>query len=313
MLGHTTNTELLRQLDEMVVGHTEAKKLLITLVNRSKMSHRLKWGEYKDPLEKMNLLLIGASGTGKTFLLESLQKLVHFPLVKVDASRLNPASNMSYSYKDIQMEITKTAQALVDDQTKPYWSLEGTVDQTVVFIDEVDKLCTPYGKNDGWHSRTQGELLTLVENQDEFKRVSFVFAGAFTKLREKQKSTSIGLTSTDVGEYTEREQIVEQDLVDFGLTTELLGRITAINELDVMTESTMLTILDTLLLPNKLKELSHFIDNPIAAITDTMKQEMVEEALNSGQGVRYLKRHLNDMFLDIEFGYEARKQLVTTQ
>lgn len=312
MLGYASNTEILRQLDRLVIGHREAKKLLITLVNRSKMAHAHKYGYIQSniqDIEKMNLLLIGASGTGKTFLLESLQKVCHFPLVKIDGSRLNPAANQSYSYEDIIKAVRKNAVKLVADETVPYFSIEGTIDQTIVFIDEVDKLCTSYGKNDSWHIRTQSELLTLVENQDLYKNVSFVFAGAFTSLREPKKSTNIGLTAKNVGESIEKSNISEKDLIEFGLMTEMMGRITAFNELDVMTHETMLTILDDVLLPEKLSQLSAFISNPTKAITNTMKDEIIEEALASEQGVRYMKRKLNTMFLDMEFEYEERRQL----
>lgn len=315
MLNERSNTDILRELDKLVIGHEKAKKLLITLVNRSKMAHAHKYGyilQNRQELEKMNLLLIGASGTGKTFLLESLQKVCHFPLVKIDASRLNPAANQSYSHKDIEKAIRRNAIKVVADESLPYFSVQGAIDQTVVFVDEVDKLCTPFGKNDGWHTRTQSELLTLVENQEDFKHVSFVFAGAFSSLREPKKTTSIGFSSSDVGEIKEKTSISEKEIIEYGLMTEMFGRITAFNELDVLTHETMLTILDDVLLPEKLAQLSAFIDNPTKAITNTMKDELIEEALSSGQGVRHMKRKLNTMFLDMEFSYEQHKQLMVT-
>jgi len=307
MLGHATNQQILSEMDDLVIGHEKAKKLLITLVNRSKMSHRRKFLEGEPPLEKMNLLLIGASGTGKTHLIESLQKLINFPLVKIDGSRLNPEANATYSYKDIQKAIVANAKRLVADSSQPYFSLEGTIDQTVVFIDEMDKLCISFGKTEGWNTRTQGELLTLVEDQEDFKNVSFVFAGAFTQLRQTTKSSSIGFSSTDVGDDVTKECITEKDLIKIGLTTELLGRITAINELDVMTYDTMLTILETLIIPNKLQDISHFTSNGIDMFTEAFKDKLIKDALDSGQGVRYLKRKINDMFLDLEFEYESKQ------
>lgn len=312
MLRERTNQDILEELDKYVIGHQEAKKLLITLVNRSKMAHVQKYGYLNDSMSKMNCLLIGASGTGKTHLVNSLQKIVHFPLIKIDASQLNPAANQSYSVKDVKKSIVHNAERLVQDDSTPYNSLEGTVDQTIVFLDEMDKLCMPFGKNDGWNVRTQSELLTFIEDQDEFKNVSFIFAGAFTKLRQKQKSSSIGFNQEDVGELLQIGSITDKQLMDYGMSTELLGRISAITELDELTEETMSIILNTMLLPEKYKELEYFIQDVSKSFCQDLSSEFIKEALESGQGVRYLKRRLNKHFLDLEFDYEEKQHRTLT-
>src|SRR5260221_543501 len=85
-----TNQELLEKFDKLVYGHTTAKKALINAVNRS----RLRWhqefnlGMQEDELvTPKNVLLIGESGSGKTFLIECLQKLCEFPIVRFDATQ----------------------------------------------------------------------------------------------------------------------------------------------------------------------------------------------------------------------------------
>lgn len=310
MLYDKPNKQILEEMDRIVIGHNKAKKLLISLVNRSKLSHKLKWIDEKAPIEKMNLLLIGASGTGKTYLLETLSSICDFPLYKVDASRLNPAANKSYSVLDLEEDLIQFAKFLISRYPDRYFSVDGVLDQLVVFMDEIDKLAAPFGSSDGWQEKTQGELLTMIENTELFKNTSFVFAGAFTKLRTKEIKTPMGFSATE--ETSEVGEITEKDLIEYGIMPELMGRITAFNELDVLTEEMMTTILETQLLPRKLRDISFLIPNVEQNITEEDKHTFVRNAMDSDQGVRHMKRALGEFFLDMEFNFEDHRQLITT-
>lgn len=93
MIHGRSNLDILDELDGYVSGHYEAKKALISLVNRAKIRHHQKWieGIHKDYLiQPHKLLLIGQSGTGKTHLVESLQDILDFPLIRIDATKMNP-------------------------------------------------------------------------------------------------------------------------------------------------------------------------------------------------------------------------------
>ena len=132
------NQQLLEQLDEYVFGHDEAKKTLITMITRSRMRAYQKYIKEMDEdmlLKPMKVLLVGASGTGKTHLLESLRKVVHFPLVRLDATQLNPAgSSGGVKVEDVYKMIVKEAMRAKEELPYVYHSLEGTIDKTVVFI-----------------------------------------------------------------------------------------------------------------------------------------------------------------------------------
>lgn len=306
-----TNKELLEEMNKHVIGHEKAKKLLITLVNRSRISHRLKYVENLEPLDKMNLLLIGASGTGKTYMLETLSKLVGFPLVKVDASKINPTGNNTYAVKDIEQAILFNARLMMSTYPDTYFSLEGTVSRTVVFMDEFDKLALEYGTRDAWQQRAQSEILTLVENSEMFKEVSFVFAGAFTNLRKEREivKESIGFVSDDSIKQ-DKTAITEKDLVNAGVITELMGRINAFTELDVLTYEMMEEILETQLIPKKLEQLKYFDTDAASNLTKESKTCIIKDAMESGQGVRHMKRELTNRFLDMEFNYEDKNRFI---
>ena len=169
MIHGRSNLDILEELDGFVCGHLEAKKALISLVNRSKIRHHQKWIEHihKDYLiQPHKLLLIGQSGTGKTHLVESLQELVDFPLVRVDATKLNPTGASGGVKEDeLRKMIISKANEYTMKKRGFYHSLEGTIDQMVVFIDEIDKVARKGNVSGADVSRegVQRDLLPLIE------------------------------------------------------------------------------------------------------------------------------------------------------
>ncbi len=168
MINYKTNKELLESYDKLVVGHTEAKKSLINLLNRSKIRHYQKWValEHKDFLiDPGKCLLIGGSGTGKTFLVECLQKLVDFPLVKIDATRLTlTGAGDGIKSSHIYDLIYQNAKILAELKTGYWHSIGGIIDQTILFIDEIDKLAWgSKGESDAWNKRVQSNFLQIFE------------------------------------------------------------------------------------------------------------------------------------------------------
>lgn len=310
MYFNKSNKEILAELDKLVIGHTQAKKMLISLVNRSKMAYYHKYLDetYNDTIEPMNLLLVGASGTGKTHLVQSLKKIVDFPLVIIDAGQLEPTGgSKAYDSKEIMRQIVENAKRLVigdmNSKNPKYHSVSGTLDQTIVFIDECDKLAKAFESSGNWNRQIQYSLLTLLENQEELKHVSFVLAGAFTDLRQdRTPKRSIGFQSEEISE--EVQPITDADIIKYGLVTELVGRITSIVELEVLDEEKLTTILETILIPQSLRNLAFLGINGEDALTSDVKESIVRTAIESGQGVRSMKRSLNLILNDLEFHYE---------
>lgn len=316
MLNYKRNIELLQDMEEYVAGHMEAKKALITLVNRSKRRHLQKFGmqmgnEYL--LSPSKVLLLGASGTGKTHLVESLQKIVTFPLIKLDATKLNPTgASGGIKEKDVQDLIAIEARAWVANSKyagAEYSSVEGTIDQMVVFIDEIDKLGRSFDSSGNWNTHVQSNFLTLFDNKEEYAGVSFIFAGAFTSItgEEAEKKTSIGF-HRDTTVETGKKKNMDELLVKAGLIPELVGRLTNIVELDKFTEEDFYQILKTRLHPKKEIDMAHL------GIFDLQLDEikgraMAAHAYKSGQGIRALQRQLEKEYADLEFMHEEDQYL----
>lgn len=309
MIHNKTNKELLKEFDKHVVGHTEAKKMLISLVNRSKTAHYHKYlsPTPSDDIETSNCLLIGGSGTGKTHLVNTLQKLVKFPLIRVDATQLGPSGSVApMNAEKLLKEIVSNASDLTYDEDNAFYhSLEGTVDQTIVFIDEVDKLSDAYSQKDSnWNKQTQSTLLTLLENSEEFKNISFILAGAFVGLENKVEAKSgIGFNKIDIEE--EFTEVTDKDIIKFGMMPELIGRLSSIKMLDVLEYKEMKKILEDIVIPQKITQLSRFVYVPKNFVKPRQKKVMIERALESGQGARSLKREVNALFADLEFNFEV--------
>lgn len=303
------NADVLEDLDGYVSGHIEAKKALISLVNRSKIRHHQKWieGIHKDLLiQPHKLLLIGQSGTGKTHLVESLQDILDFPLLRLDATKLNPTgAGGGVKEEDVRKMIVKKASEWCESKKGFYHSVEGTVDQMVVFIDEIDKLGRSFDSSGNWNTHVQSNFLTLFDNKLEFSGVSFIFAGAFTSITADNKSSksSIGFTKSETIET--RKEEIDELVVASGLIPELVGRLTSIVELDKFSEDDYYSILTNRLIPNKLLTLAFFNTFDTELPEDQMR-EMCRKAHRSGQGIRSLQRQLDKEYLDVEFDNEYK-------
>lgn len=310
MLHDRSNKKILEELNSRVYGHEEAKKSLISLVNRSKLRHFQKWGEL---LPKENLinpgkcLLIGGSGTGKTHLLQTLADIVHFPLLIVDATSFNPTgATGGIKAETLKKMITAKARDFLEYNCSgdtPYFSLDGVIDQMVVFVDEFDKISTSYDGSSGgnWNRHLQTHFLTMFENHDELAGVSWIFAGAFSGMGNEQTTKkNIGFTHSEV---ESSEDLTDEDIVKYGLLPEIVGRLTSICRLDKLTENDFYNILIELVVPKKVAELAYFKVRDID-LTEEQLRTIAQGATKSSQGVRYLYREIEKHFLDVEFNYE---------
>lgn len=312
MLHDKSNKKILEELDELVYGHHKAKKSLIALINRSKLRHYQRWGQLlpDDALIKPSkCLLIGGSGTGKTHLVQSLAKIVHFPLLIVDASAFNPTgASGGIKPQRLKEMIFEKAEECAMLREGTYFSLEGILDQVVVFVDEFDKISSHYdGSAGNWNEHIQTHFLTLFENNAELAGVSWVFAGAFSGIEKKTggHGRSIGFNATHE-ESKPSQEISDEDIVKYGMIPEIVGRLTAICKLDKLTENDFYNILIEKVIPKKLLELSYFNVMDID-ITDNELRRIAKDAMNSSQGVRYLYREVDKHLLDVEFNYENTK------
>lgn len=301
----TRNQILLEALNEGVEGHLQAKKSLITMLQRSYMRYYQKYMREMSQdnlLEPMKILLIGGSGTGKTHLVNTLEQATRFPLIKVDANQFNVTGGTGgIKVGHLKKQIRDTAELMCKCWPDRFFSIEGAIDRTIVFVDEIDKLGGS-GNVGEWNKGVQSDFLTLFDDKDEFSGVSFVFAGAFSDItRYKQEKASIG--------FTKHKSIEEHNLLDdricaTGILPELVGRFSSIVELDIFSEDDLFRICKERILPKKQRDLAAFHIFNIN-LSDEQMRDIAKEAYKSSQGVRYLKRCVDREFLDIEFTAEV--------
>ncbi len=308
MLWNQSNRELYKQLSSYVSGHDEAKKALIVLLNRSKVRFNQKWSlqMHKDfLLQTSKVLLVGASGTGKTHLIESLNQIVNFPLIKVDATKLNPAgASGGLKEEDLRKMIVDNAESFHKKYPSVSFSIHGAVDQTVVFIDEIDKLGNSFDASGKWNDHVQSNFLTLFDNKSEFSGVSFIFAGAFTTITNKDKiSNSIGFFKDDEIVKVKKIDDIEDRLVKAGLLPELVGRMTNVVQLDDFTKEDYRAILKERIFPKKQMDMAAMGVFDLILSSDQIEL-LVNKAITSQQGVRSLQREVDKLFLNEEFDFE---------
>ncbi len=293
-------------MNKEVYGHALAKKLLINLVNKSKLRYYQKWGMLEDvPKLHNNLLLIGGSGTGKTFLIENLKKLCPFPCFRIDATKLGPTgSSSSINASDITKSMLKYAKQLVEDGDQPsYHSVDGVMDQMILFIDEADKLANAFESSGKWNEQIQSCLLTLMDNTGEFEGLSFIFAGAFSELHKETTSRgTIGFS--DQVQDTDKNDDWHKKIIKYGLLPEFVGRINHITKLDKLTQEDYNNILNNYILPLRLEELKMYYGLDFH-LSETLKTSIVKETAINALGVRHMTQQLDELIADAEFNYES--------
>lgn len=251
-------SQIKEYLDESVINQDYAKKILsVAITNHSKLLeyNALKKEKAGVDVEKGNVLMIGSSGVGKTFLIKQISKLLKRPCVIADASSLTKSGFVG---EDVNSIITKLYREAGEDVSK--------TEQGIVYIDEIDKIAARDPQNAGTQGSDIGgrdvqyELLKLVEGgkvaiktggilgqgstvEIDTSNILFICGGAFTGIENKiaerlNKSVDNGFGFTTVKSENEIQDeitynglidnILPEDLSNFGIIPELLGRLPVI-------------------------------------------------------------------------------------
>ena len=308
------------KLDEYVVGQEHAKKVMsVAVYNHYK---RVATGTMDEiEIEKSNMLMIGPTGCGKTYLVKTLARLLDVPLAITDATSLTEAG---YIGDDIESVVSKLLAAAENDVER--------AEQGIIFIDEIDKIAKKKNTNsrDVSGESVQQGMLKLLEGAEvevpvgansknamvplatvNTKNILFICGGAFPDLEEiiKQrlnKKTSIGYGAELRDKYDKEKNILNrvtvEDIKKFGMIPEFIGRLPVIFTLEGLGKEMLVKILAEprnaiLKQYQKLLEL----DEVKLEFEQGALEAIAEKAMEKDTGARALRAIIEEFMLDIMY------------
>ena len=308
------------RLDEYVVGQEHAKKVMSVAV----YNHYKRVMEDTNDgveIEKSNMLMIGPTGSGKTYLVKTLARLLDVPLAITDATSLTEAG---YIGDDIESVVSKLLAAADNDVER--------AEHGIIFIDEIDKIAKKRNANqrDVSGESVQQGMLKLLEGAEievpvgassknamvpmttvDTKNILFICGGAFPDLeniiKERlNKQSSIGFRADLKDKYDHEKNLIRkvtvEDLRNFGMIPEFLGRLPIIYTLDGLSEEMMVRILKE---PKNaiLKQYKRLLelDEVKLEFDDDALRSIARKALEKDTGARALRSIIEDFMLDIMY------------
>ena len=306
---------ILRQQDELRANENTEKKA----ENAAAQGMQMQGGEPE--IEKSNILMLGPTGSGKTYLVKTLAKLLDVPLAIADATALTEAG---YIGDDIESVVSKLLAAADNDVER--------AEQGIIFIDEIDKIAKKHTSNqrDVSGESVQQGMLKLLEGSEvevpvgansknamvplttvNTKNILFICAGAFPDLEDiikerLTKKTSMGFNAELKDKYEHDEDILSkvtvEDLRKFGMIPEFLGRMPIIFTLKGLDKDMLVKILKeprNAILKQYQKLLA--LDEVSLVFDDGALETIAEKAMEKDTGARALRAIIEEFMLDIMY------------
>lgn len=308
------------QLDDFVIGQEHAKKVISVAVynHYKRIAKKINNGV---EIEKSNMLMLGPTGCGKTYLVKTLAKLLNVPLAITDATALTEAG---YIGDDVESVLSKLLAAAENDVER--------AEHGIIFIDEIDKIAKKKNVNsrDVSGESVQQGLLKLLEGSDvevpvgassknamvplttmNTSNILFICGGAFPDLDKIIKSrlnkqASIGFGADLKDKYDEDPNILQKVIVDdlreYGMIPEFLGRLPILFSLEGLTVNMLVDILKE---PRNaiIKQYQSLLelDEVELLFEEEALEEIAKRALEKKTGARALRAIIEDFMLDIMY------------
>jgi len=303
--------EIYDSIDKVVVGQVSPKKTISVAVHEHYSQHE-NIDSYSIP-NSHHILMIGPSGSGKTLLANTIASKLNVPFVSSDSTIFSPTGFQGADVDSMIMEVVQKARGIAS-----------LAEKGLIFVDELDKLASYHheGKSEVMNKSTQSSLLRLVEGRQvrlakdphdsitvHTGKMLFFFGGAFMGLSDivAKKMGFIGkkigfkATESNFSEYDKAVknheilsqapyEILLESLEEYGILTELLGRIPSIVALAPLKKDELRTILlDTEHSPIRIQKKLFAADGYNLVFTEKYIEECIDKAFNLATGARALK------------------------